>query len=93
MCWKCGSKIDTSLTISRSSTCPVCSSDLHSCRNCSFYSPGSHYDCHETVDENISDKEKSNFCDYFKPAASFSKTAGYEEKKEKARAAFDALFS
>ena len=29
----------------------------------------------------------------FKPAASFSKTAGYEEKKEKARAAFDALFS
>ncbi|MBP5251457.1 MAG: hypothetical protein J6Z17_03480 [Treponema sp.] len=92
MCWKCGTKIDMPF-VSRTSVCPVCSSDLHSCRNCKYYAPGSHYDCHETVEENITDKEKSNFCDYYKPASEFTGSTSYKEKAEKARQAFDALFS
>ncbi|MCR5614078.1 hypothetical protein [Treponema sp.] len=64
MCKKCGTPI-TETSITRSSTCTTCGADLHSCINCKFYSPGSHYDCHETVDELVKDKERANFCDSF----------------------------
>ena len=66
MCWKCGNTINIEEPVPRSAECPVCHADLHSCRNCSFYEPGSHYDCHETVDELVRDKEKANFCASFK---------------------------
>ena len=104
MCKKCGTPI-TETSITRSSTCPTCGADLHSCINCKFYSPGSHYDCHETVDECVRDKERSNFCDSYKvnPAIGASGAAGaagsgasgaaQDDKAAKARAAFDALFS
>ncbi|WP_318661136.1 hypothetical protein [uncultured Treponema sp.] len=103
MCKKCGTPI-TIENITRSSTCPDCGRDLHTCINCRFYSPGSHYDCHETIDELVKDKEKSNFCDFFKVNSSIGKSASpdlnsaykgtsQDDKAAKARAAFDALFS
>ena len=82
-------------TIYRDSTCPSCGADLHSCINCKFYAPGSHYDCHETIEEPVRDKERSNFCDFFKPAVTSTGTglAGGTDKAQKARDAFNALFS
>lgn len=71
MCWKCGSTIDFSKRYYRDSTCPDCGADLHVCRGCAFYSPESHFDCRETVDELVSDKERANFCEHFK--AGFNK--------------------
>ncbi|MBR0031519.1 MAG: hypothetical protein IJP61_04465 [Treponema sp.] len=90
MCRKCGKPI--SIQIHRSSTCPFCGADLHSCVNCSFYSPGSHYDCHETVEELVKDKDKANFCGFFSVAKNFN-SASSEDKAQKARDAFNALFS
>lgn len=56
--------------------------------------PGSHYDCHETVDEFVRDKEHSNFCGFFSPKRKFdSKGPDNDEKKTKAVDAFNALFS
>ena len=93
MCWKCGSENLVDM-VSRSSECPQCHSDLHCCRNCIHYMPGSHYDCHETVDELVGDKEHSNFCGFFSPRRKFdSKGPGNDEKKSKAVDAFNALFS
>ena len=66
MCWKCGAEQDFSQSVYRSSTCALCGADLHSCRGCAFYAPGSHFDCHETVDELVADKERANFCEHFK---------------------------
>ena len=67
--------------------------DLHSCVNCKFYSPGSHYDCHETIDELVKDKERANFCDYFS-VAQIDAGAGNQgqSKSDQAKAAFAALF-
>ncbi len=93
MCWKCGSAITESDPISRSASCPVCGADLRSCRNCSFYAPGSHYDCHETVDELVKDKEHSNFCDNFKVKRQWGGAASSgPSKADAARAAFQGLF-
>lgn len=90
MCKKCGKPFPEGL-ITRLSTCGYCGRDLHSCVNCKFYSPGSHYDCHETIDELVEDKEKANFCDYFS-VAEISGGAGTDDKASKARDAFAALF-
>ena len=78
--------------ISRTSICPDCGRDLHVCRNCQFYAPGQHYDCHETVDEPVRNKERANFCDYFKPRKDFAATSTGSGETSKARDAFAALF-
>lgn len=91
MCWKCGKNIETSENIFRNSTCGYCGTDLHSCKNCKFYEPGRHYDCNETVEEIIVDKERSNFCDYFKAKNTFSKTNN-SDSAAKAKDAFLKLF-
>ena len=66
MCWKCSLPIDNTREIFRTSVCPECGSDLHSCKNCRFYEVGSHYDCHETIDELVKDKETKEPLDYTK---------------------------
>ena len=94
MCWKCKSPIEQT-EIYRSSTCPACGADLHACKNCQFYAPGNHYDCHETVDEEVRDKERANFCDSFRAKKTFDGTAGgakADDAAAKARDAFASLF-
>ncbi len=92
MCWKCGQEIKEE-SISRSDECPKCGTDLHSCKNCLYFSPGSHYDCHEDIDELVKDKEKRNFCDSFRVRRSFSSASSSPFlDKEEAKKAFDSLF-
>lgn len=93
ICWKCKKEIDVA-QIYRTTECPLCHADLHSCKGCKFYAPGSHYDCKETVDSVVSDKERANFCDFF-AAADIKAGAGGDAAKAKsdaARDAFNALF-
>lgn len=91
ICWKCKKEIDIS-QIHRTTECPLCRADLHCCKQCSFYSPGSHYDCKETVDDVVTDKEKSNFCDYFRVNANIAAGGDGKDKAAAARDAFNALF-
>lgn len=93
MCRKCGKKIELS-QIYRTTVCPDCGADLHSCINCSFYSPESHYGCSETIDELVKDKERANFCDYFSVnKGEFSSTnSSASLKAQEARSAFNLLF-
>lgn len=65
-CWKCHAKLGES-DYGRRSQCPRCGYDARTCRNCSFFSSGSHNDCREPQAERVVDKEKSVFCDYFRP--------------------------
>lgn len=92
MCWKCGKPIESPSEIYRTSVCSVCGLDLHSCRNCKFYAPGSHYDCRETVDELVKDKERSNFCGSFSARTTFTAAGTADDRAAEARAAFDRLF-
>jgi hypothetical protein len=94
MCWKCKTNIEKPEIITRSSDCPVCGASLRCCKNCIYFDVGSHYDCHETVDELVKDKEAANFCDYFKAKIIFSSdtNTSQADKISKARDAFAALF-
>ena len=91
MCKKCGKPILVA-EISRSTTCDNCGADLHSCINCKFYSPGSYYDCHESIDELVKDKERANFCDSFSVLKGDFSGKGSDDKAQSARDAFAALF-
>jgi len=101
MCWKCGNDVTLEI-ISRDSECPECRTDLHSCRNCLNYEPGSYHDCHESAEELVVDKEKSNFCDTFRIKRKWGGGSGAfgseafssaSKKAEDAKKAFESLFN
>lgn len=89
ICWKCKKEINVS-EIHRTTECPLCMAQLHVCKGCKFYAPGSHYDCRETVDDIVTDKERSNFCDSFSYGTNGS--TGTDSKAKAAKDAFNALF-
>ncbi len=91
ICWKCKKEISVE-NIYRTTECPECHADLHSCKGCKFYSSGSHNDCKETSAEFVSDKEKSNFCDYFSKNTDGGAGKSSDEKAAAAKDAFNALF-
>jgi len=78
--------------IYRNTLCASCGRDLRICRNCKFYSPGSQWDCRETISEAVRDKERANFCDWFSAADDSSGASGKQAKAPNARDAFDKLF-
>lgn len=67
-CFSCHKKIELNVTetIGRKEVCPYCYSDIHSCKFCSFYDTSSYNECREPMADRITEKEKANFCDYFK---------------------------
>lgn len=92
VCWKCGASLAAlSLPFSRLDECKACGAALHVCRLCEFYSPTVAKQCREPIAEEVKDKERANFCDYFKPRPGAHSRVS-EEAARKARAELDALF-
>jgi hypothetical protein len=89
-CHRCGREIGAVERVGRRDTCLGCGSDLHCCRNCTFYDPAFHNQCRETQAERQVDKEQGNFCEYFSVADRSAKSAA---QPESARAALDRLFA
>lgn len=77
--------------ISNRDVCPGCGRDLHICLNCVFYDPMSHHECREPQSEFVGEKDKNNFCDYFRfQTQKREKNSGNDV--EDARAKLEALF-
>jgi len=104
-CCHCGQALDKDMGVFRATTCPSCGKDLRVCLNCRFYSPGEHWDCRETIEEAVRDKDRANFCSYFSyiekaagaGAADPATNAGAGglqrgSQSSQAREAFDKLF-
>src|ERR1043165_846182 len=92
ICWKCGASLaDYTLPLRRLEECRKCGAELHVCKLCEWYHTGVAKHCRETVAEEVKDKERANFCDYFKPRpAAFSNTS--TAAADRAKAELDALF-
>ena len=67
-CWKCGNSLSDTykVMVGRRDVCSKCSTDLRCCKMCFFYDPKSYNECREPQADRVQDKEKANFCDYFK---------------------------
>jgi hypothetical protein len=76
--------------------CETCGKDLHACCNCRFHKAGARWDCAETIDEPVVDKERRNRCDWFETnPVFFSVSAGRTSAMsaaEKARHDLERLF-
>ncbi|MCU0975822.1 MAG: hypothetical protein MUC71_05845 [Steroidobacteraceae bacterium] len=67
-CWKCGASLaELSLPLRRLEECKACGAELHVCRLCEFHDPAVAKSCREPVAEEVKDKTRANFCDYFRP--------------------------
>lgn len=65
-CHFCAGAIDAAMRIVRDTECPHCRRDLHACVQCRDYDPHTHNKCRESQAEWVTDRERRNFCDYFK---------------------------
>lgn len=68
MCHKCGKQLSDTfkVLVGRGDLCPYCRAEIRSCKMCQFYDPKSYNECRESMADRITDKEKANFCDYYK---------------------------
>ncbi len=67
-CWRCGHTLaELPLPLSFRATCPACEIDLHVCRLCLFYDTSAADACREPIAERVTNKERNNFCDCFRP--------------------------
>jgi hypothetical protein len=91
-CYRCGESLAAlTLPLSRQDECPGCGNYLHVCKMCVYFDPRVPRQCREDGAEEVRDKDRLNFCDWFKP----SETAFDPDRKaeeDEARAALEALF-
>jgi len=96
VCHRCAGQLNLASAITRTDSCPSCHSDLKCCLNCRLHDPGANNQCREPQAEWQTDKEKSNFCEFFefRETSSLSQPgmSGSESRPDRARAAFDSLF-
>lgn len=87
-CWKCGADLrPVPQPFGRRAECPVCAAELHVCRQCRHHAPGKARSCREPMAEEVKDKTRANFCDWFQPRSGAPAPA-----PGAGRAALDALF-
>jgi hypothetical protein len=71
--------------------CPKCNADIHVCKMCRYFDPRVARQCREDGADDVTDKERPGFCDWFIP----SDTAFNPDRKSEAdaaKSALDALF-
>ncbi len=94
VCWKCSADLeDLPQPLGRRAECPACGAELHSCRMCRHYDPAKAKQCRELAADEIKDKVRANFCEWFqaRPGA-YSGSAGSAGSAGGGRAALDSLF-
>jgi hypothetical protein len=92
LCYRCGvSLAELTLPISRRDECPACSVYLHVCRMCEYFAPEVPKQCTEDDAEEVHEKERQNFCEWFKPGTDvFNPIKAAEETR--ARSELSSLF-
>ena len=94
MCYGCGALLAYDYRPGFNDTCDRCGKDLHVCLMCRFYTPGAHWDCRETIEEFVADKERRNHCDFFIISEKYldkGRTADSKQSDE-AKRRFNSLF-
>lgn len=88
-CHRC-QHVLTALDYNRHDTCGGCGADTRVCKNCEHYDPRHYNDCREPQADRVVDKDKANFCDYFRPKT--GKGGSSEPSPDDRKKAAEALF-
>ena len=91
-CFRCGASLASlSLPLSRRDECPECSAHLHVCRMCRHFDPTAVRQCLEDDAEDVVEKERVNFCEWFVASEDAFDPAA-KAVADNARQSLDALF-
>ena len=88
-CFSCGKPTQFIDTVGFREECESCSADMHVCKNCEFYDTTAYNECRESSADPVKEKERANFCDFFRPS---SRNGSATSQVDKIKAAADALF-
>jgi len=92
-CRRCGHPVDLSggRRVGFSEACPACGADWHCCLQCAHHDPSAYNECRESQAERVSDRERANRCEWFRPGSDSG--SADDAARTRARADLDALFS
>jgi hypothetical protein len=91
-CYRCGESLESlPLPLSRRDECPRCAVHVHVCRMCRFFDRTVPKQCREDDAEEVLDKEKVNFCEWFVPEPNAFDPA-HARGEARARSELAALF-
>ena len=95
LCLNCGRPTGIEGGVTRSDICPPSLADRRCCRGCRFFDPYRRFHCRESINTNIPNKEKANFCDWFQMRNVVKRPGGIStqvDHKEVRKKRFDDLF-
>jgi predicted RNA-binding Zn-ribbon protein involved in translation (DUF1610 family) len=76
-----------------SAKCPKCGLDLHSCKMCNHFDPGSRFECRQNIPLRISPKDTQNLCTFYSIKQAVEReTSSSPLSSNDARKAFENLF-
>lgn len=88
LCFKCRRPV-TVEKISFREECPQCRTDLHVCLNCIFYDEGKANKCREPQADYVKERDKANYCEYFR----FKDDQAKKSAKEEAEKLWENIFN
>ncbi len=74
--------------------CPKCGFELHSCKQCAYFAPGSRFECMQPITERIPRKDARNECSHYEMRVTREKETSTPAslRPNDARQAFENLF-
>jgi hypothetical protein len=74
--------------------CPKCGFELHSCKQCAYFDPGSRFECMQPIPERIPRKDARNECSFYEMRVTREKETSTPAslRPNDARQAFENLF-
>ncbi|RMF97765.1 MAG: hypothetical protein D6727_04835 [Gammaproteobacteria bacterium] len=91
-CYRCGASLAAlTLPLGRLDECPDCHVELHVCRMCVYFDPSVSKQCREDDAEEVKEKARANFCDWFKPNPA-AHDPRFKQAEARARDQLGALF-
>lgn len=94
VCWQCGESIeDLPQPLGRYDICPKCRSELYVCKMCELYDPTVSLGCKETIAEEVKNKERANFCNFFQVKPNAFQPNEQTAAKQQAMDKLEGLFS
>jgi predicted RNA-binding Zn-ribbon protein involved in translation (DUF1610 family) len=89
-CAQCGTVLNALTEVGQ---CPKCGFELHSCKQCTHFDPGSRFECTEPIPERIARKDARNNCTFYAMRVMVEKeTSASAMRVDDARKAFENLF-
>ena len=90
-CAQCGTVLQGTQS---SGQCPKCGFELHSCKQCTYFDPGSRLECMQPVKERIAKKDARNNCELYEIRVTREKETSTPAtlRPNDARTAFENLF-